>query len=132
MDRFDDPNIARDAELVPDHLHDLVVTDEQRAAVVKINLSLMAFIRISGPIPLASAIVIATIGFPLVDISGPPADLLVGWCRVSYTAPRSHVNTTTTTSPLTGGGDQGYQWTRTGYPEERCATIPAERTQITL
>jgi len=35
MDRFDDPNIARDAELVPDHLHDLVVTDEQRAAVVK-------------------------------------------------------------------------------------------------
>jgi len=87
MDRFDDPNIARDTELVPDHLHDLVVTDEQRAAVVKINLSLMAFIRISGPIPLASAIVIATMGFPLVDISGPPADLLLSLAKVMETLP---------------------------------------------
>jgi hypothetical protein len=37
----------------------------------------MAFIRISGPIPLASAMVIATMGFSLVAISEPPADLLV-------------------------------------------------------
>jgi hypothetical protein len=54
MDRFDDPNIARDAELVPDHLHDLVVTDEQRAAVVKINLSLTPIRNSQPPIPLRS------------------------------------------------------------------------------
>ena len=169
MDRFDDPNIARDAELVPDHLHDLVVTDEQRAAAVKDR----PLVNPNPKFPTAKACLCVsarrqaprrpwlmaewkgtngTSEDPKSALSDPPVQSrekcilgvmavqsfsrirvsLVGCCRAGYAAPRLHVNTTTTTSPLTGGGDQGYQWTRTGYPEERCATIPAERTQITL